>query len=165
MKQDKGKIARLQELMKKDLEVLSRAVVFIFENQTPEEQTVGATVEDNGIGFSGTDSAYLTSAAKRVLSGRPITVNMKPYVEKYMMKYAGQLLKHGFEFEESNDVSFEAFDEMCKRITGVGALSVSKVLNLATQNFIQETASMTGISEEDLLLINRKTKLVLDTVQ
>lgn len=44
-----------------------RALKRIYENQTEDEQTSEFTKYDNGIGFTGSDSEFLTSLAKQLL--------------------------------------------------------------------------------------------------
>ena len=44
-----------------------KALLTIYRNQTYEEQTVQETIEDNGIGFNGTDAEFCSSLAENYL--------------------------------------------------------------------------------------------------
>ncbi len=68
------------------------ALLTVYRNQTFEEQTVSETIEDNGIGFNGTDAKFCTSIAQQYLDGRKLTVNQENSLRKVMQKYARQLI-------------------------------------------------------------------------
>lgn len=59
----KARVAYVKAAMASNDKWLIRGLLAIYRGQTPEEQAVGATVEDNGIGFSGVDAEILTSFA------------------------------------------------------------------------------------------------------
>ena len=69
----------------------TRALLSIYENQTSEEQSSQSTIEDNGIGFNGTDAEFLSSIAQGVLRYGQPTPRQMPHVRKKMPKYANQL--------------------------------------------------------------------------
>lgn len=70
-----------------------KAMVRIFqENQTQQEQATEATVEDNGIGFSGTDGEILSSFAKQQLSRGSLSPKQMVIVFKKMPKYHKQVI-------------------------------------------------------------------------
>ena len=69
----------------------TRALLSIFERQTPDEQAADQTVEDNGIGFNGTDAEFLSSIAKGVMRYGQPTPRQMPHVKRKMPKYANQL--------------------------------------------------------------------------
>lgn len=89
-----------------------RGLFAIFANQTPDEQTFGQTVEDNGLGFNGVDAEILTSFAMQaqtvvarleqspnpVLRACRYTKALSPkqmdIARTKMLKYAGQLAAH-----------------------------------------------------------------------
>jgi hypothetical protein len=68
-----------------------RALVKIYERQTADEQVMGHTKEDNGIGFSGIDSAILSSFAVQVNNGRNLSVKQMNIVYKRMPRYHKQV--------------------------------------------------------------------------
>jgi hypothetical protein len=70
------------------------ALVVVYNGQTAAEKAVNVTVEDNGIGFSGTD-AWLGSVAQQHLDGRTISEKQMVYVFKAAKKYAGQVIRAG----------------------------------------------------------------------
>jgi hypothetical protein len=62
------------------------------ENQTQAEQAAEATREDNGIGFTGTDGAFLSSLAKQQLSRGSLSPKQMVFVFKKMPKYHAQVI-------------------------------------------------------------------------
>jgi membrane-bound lytic murein transglycosylase len=70
-----------------------KALVRIFkENQTSSEQSMEATTDDNGIGFTGTDGHFLTSLAKQYISRGKLSDKQMVHVMKKMPKYARQVI-------------------------------------------------------------------------
>ena len=70
-----------------------KALVRIFqENQTQQEQAAETTVEDNGIGFSGTDGEILSSFAKQQLARGSLSPKQMTIVFKAMPKYHKQVI-------------------------------------------------------------------------
>lgn len=69
-----------------------KALLTIYRNQTFEEQTVSETIEDNGIGFNGTDAKFCTSLAQQYLDYRKLSDKQYNSLRKVMQKYAGQLI-------------------------------------------------------------------------
>jgi hypothetical protein len=69
----------------------TRALLAIYAHQTAYEQSAGATTEDNGVGFSGTDAEFLSSVASQAKRGRQLSEKQMVYVRKRMGKYANQL--------------------------------------------------------------------------
>jgi len=86
---------------------LIRGMFAILGNQTPDEQAMGQTVEDNGLGFNGVDAEILTSfcgQAQMRLTALPandptrysrcLTPKQLEIARKLMLKYCGQLAAH-----------------------------------------------------------------------
>ena len=71
---------------------LYKALLLIYSKQTATEQEMGATVEDNGIGFSGCDAELLTSFAKGLTQYGHLTEKQLPYARKKVRKYWRQLM-------------------------------------------------------------------------
>ena len=70
-----------------------KALVRIFqENQTQQEQAAETTVEDNGIGFSGTDGQILSSFARQQLARGSLSPKQMTLVFKKMPKYHKQVI-------------------------------------------------------------------------
>ena len=69
-----------------------KALLTIYKNQTFEEQTVQETIEDNGIGFNGTDAEFCSSLAEQYLKYKKLSVKQYNSLRKVMQKYAGQLI-------------------------------------------------------------------------
>ena len=70
---------------------LMRGLVAIYNRQTEDEQSVGVTSHDNGIGFNGVDAFILTSIAQQFVRNGSVSPKQKDIVRKKMLKYAGQL--------------------------------------------------------------------------
>lgn len=77
-----------------------RALVWIFRQQTAEEQAAGATILLNGRGFSGNDAEFLTSLARQYLDKQArfpgskvwLSPKQEALVLKKMPRYAAQLI-------------------------------------------------------------------------
>ena len=69
-----------------------KALLTIYRNQTYEEQTVQETIEDNGIGFNGTDAEFCSSLAENYLRFHRLSDKQYNSLRKVMQKYAGQLI-------------------------------------------------------------------------
>lgn len=74
-----------------------RAALRIFRYQTTEEADFGATLESNGVGFSGFDANFLTSVVKQHLEGRRLTKKQSDALRRIMPKYAEQLYRIVYE--------------------------------------------------------------------
>jgi hypothetical protein len=77
-----------------------RALVVVYNEQTPTEQDYEVTAYTNGVGFTGIDAEILTSFAKQYLNkverfGRTATLSPRQMelLHKKMPKYAGQLYR------------------------------------------------------------------------
>ena len=67
------------------------AIKAIYDNQTDTEQTVGHTIEDNGIGFSGCDAEILSSFAEQIIQRGSLSQKQMVYARKKISKYSKQL--------------------------------------------------------------------------
>ena len=72
---------------------LFRGLTAIYARQTADERNDGVTKHENGVGFSGVDSSFLSNAAKFYQDAGFLTAKHKASVRKAMGKYAGQLAK------------------------------------------------------------------------
>lgn len=68
-----------------------RMLQALYKRQTDFEQEIEATTENNGIGFNGADSHFLSSVAKNSKSYGNLTSKQCEHVAKKLIKYAGQL--------------------------------------------------------------------------
>jgi hypothetical protein len=85
-------VADLKDHMVADLTGASAvAVLFqIYERQTADEQAVGCTKEDNGVGFTGVDAAFATSLVEQVKERHSLSPKQIACVMKMTKKYARQ---------------------------------------------------------------------------
>lgn len=70
-----------------------KALLRIYKNQTAAEQTVGATVVYNNIGFTGADAPILSSFAKQLEKKGCLSEKQNSFLMKKIGKYAAQLVK------------------------------------------------------------------------
>jgi|AntRauTorcE11897_2_1112592.scaffolds.fasta_scaffold00114_53 hypothetical protein len=71
---------------------LLRGLVVIYGFQTEAEQAMGVTAEDNGLGFNGVDSEFLSSLAEQYMKRGTLSPRQIEFARKKMVKYARQLL-------------------------------------------------------------------------
>jgi hypothetical protein len=81
----------IREKLKTDDLWLRRAVVAIFEQQTSDERSAGMTVEDNGMGFNGSDAPSMSRIAQQIQRDGFLDYKNVQFARKKMLKYAGQL--------------------------------------------------------------------------
>lgn len=70
---------------------VSRALVVIYERQTADEQASAQTSHRNGMGFNGTDAAFGTSLAQKVLRGWTLSEKQLAAGRRMVKKYWKQL--------------------------------------------------------------------------
>jgi len=69
-----------------------KALKEIYKNQTDDEQRAGCTTHDNGIGFSGADSEFLSSLAVQLNSRGTLSPKQMIFLHKRISKYWNQVL-------------------------------------------------------------------------
>ena len=72
----------------------NRALELLFSWQTEAEREMEHTGELNGRGFSRTDSEILTSFAKQMAEGRPLSPRQREVAAKELPKYSRQIWRH-----------------------------------------------------------------------
>lgn len=84
-----------KEEIRKNMELsdkwLVRGIMAIYSKQTATEQASEATMEDNGIGFSGADATILSSFAKQYQERGFLTSKQLSIARNKMLKYSRQL--------------------------------------------------------------------------
>jgi len=83
----------LKNQIKTDKLTAWRALKRIYENQTADEQRAEVTRYENGVGFTGTDSEFLSSLAKQLLERGSLSDKQTGFLFKLMPKYARQLVE------------------------------------------------------------------------
>lgn len=86
------RIAYFKDQLKSNPKWALRGLIRIYERQTEDERQVGATVHDNGIGFSGCDAEILSSFAQQYLRWGRLSAKQMSILYRKMPKYARQLL-------------------------------------------------------------------------
>ena len=92
LKTKAAKIEYVREMLKTNEVWMYRGLIAIYEKQTFDEQQSKDTTHSNGVGFTGSDAAFLSSMAQAYLDNRFFTDRMKAGVKKAMPKYARQLV-------------------------------------------------------------------------
>lgn len=70
-----------------------RAIIRLYECQTPGEQCAESTVEQNGAGFNGTDAKILSSFAQQLLRyNRGLSQKQLDIAHKRLPKYSRQVM-------------------------------------------------------------------------
>jgi hypothetical protein len=73
---------------------ITRALLYMFDRQTQDEQSSLTTSHTNGIGFTGVDAEFLSSVATRCRKyNQDVSPKQFPYVRKKLVKYSGQLVE------------------------------------------------------------------------
>jgi hypothetical protein len=91
------------------------ALIKLYARQTADEQQSQATRHDNGVGFNGTDSAFLSSLAEQAIARRAdrkagkipahwtdLSPRQMTALRKAIKKYAGQLLQIAEDTQAAN---------------------------------------------------------------
>lgn len=83
----------IRELVQTNDKVLYGALKKLYACQTVDEQSIGETVVQNGVGFNGADSKILSSMAEFLNRNGYLSVKQKALVRKKMVKYTKQLTR------------------------------------------------------------------------
>jgi hypothetical protein len=70
-----------------------RAIVALYNYQTPDEQQSEMTKHNNAVGFNGVDAPLLSSFADQIIRGRTLTERQLVYAYRKLPKYAKQLAR------------------------------------------------------------------------
>ena len=89
----KEMIAALKERLASDDRWALRALALVYRNQTADEQNAQATLEHNGIGFSGPDAEILSSFAQQYQRRGMLSPRQMHVLKRKMPSYAGQVLR------------------------------------------------------------------------
>lgn len=69
-----------------------KALVILFNRQTPDEQANAEVHHNNGVGFTRKDSKILTSLAKQYINGKVLSSKQMYLLMSLIPKYAKQLV-------------------------------------------------------------------------
>lgn len=82
----------LQKKLSTDSKWALKALLKIYEFQTPQEKVAESTLIHNEVGFSGHDGQILSSMAKQYLKRKFLTAKQVKFLKQSMVKYWEQLL-------------------------------------------------------------------------
>jgi len=114
----KQKIEELRELLRTRQKWAQRGLLRIYTFQTENEQSLQATVEQNGVGFTGTDANILSSMAQQLKARGFLTEGQMKVVFKLMPKYAGQLYRYVEQTQGQHD---EHCTDLCDPVSNRAA--------------------------------------------
>lgn len=83
----------IKVLVQTNDKVLYGALKKLYAEQTADEQSVGQTRHNNGVGFNGADSKFLSSVSEFLLKRGYLTDKQKFVVRKKLVKYNKQLTR------------------------------------------------------------------------
>lgn len=84
--------AYLKDLLKTNDKALLRAIVLVYDNQTPEEKDKGESIENNCIGFSKIDAKEMGDIARKIKANKALTKEELAKARNKMLKYWKQLM-------------------------------------------------------------------------
>lgn len=84
--------AYLQKLVRTNDKALLRAVIAIYDRQTPSERISGQSTEDNGVGFTKWDAEEMSDIAIKIKNGLRLSPNEMLHTRIVMPKYWRQLM-------------------------------------------------------------------------
>lgn len=87
----KAKVTRLKELINENERFTVWALLEVFKNQTSVEQECQATIDLNGIGFSGVDAEILTSFAQQYQRRQSLSDKQMAIARRRVPAYAAQI--------------------------------------------------------------------------
>lgn len=82
----------LKDLLKSNDKALLRAIVLIYENQTPEEKSKSESIENNCVGFSKIDAKEMGDIARKIKANKALTKGELAKSRNKMQKYWKQLM-------------------------------------------------------------------------
>ena len=88
----KQQITFLKKQLSSNKKWALKALIRIYQFQTDSEQTCGETIEENGVGFSGSHSVILSGIANQVIRYNSISNKQLAIVHRIIPHYARQIL-------------------------------------------------------------------------
>lgn len=82
----------LKDLVKSNDNALIKAIVCIYDRQTPDEKNADETIDENGIGFSKVDAYEMGKIARKIKNGENLTKGELAKSRNKMQKYWKQLM-------------------------------------------------------------------------
>ena len=87
-KADRPIVESILKALDESPKAVMRAIVIIGNNQTADELSQEATLQHNGVGFTGTDARYGTYLYGQIKAGRGLSPKMLEGARKMAKKYA-----------------------------------------------------------------------------
>jgi hypothetical protein len=83
----------IKTLLETNPKAVERAIVAIYERQTPDEKATHETSKTNGVGFSKFDAEFLSSLAEWIKRGRTLTPRQLAIGRNKIKRYHRQLVE------------------------------------------------------------------------
>ncbi len=83
----------IKTLVQTNDKVLYGALKRLYNEQTNDEKCIGETTHNNGVGFNGADSKFLSSVSEFLIKNGFLTEKQKFITRKKLVKYTKQLTK------------------------------------------------------------------------
>lgn len=83
----------IKTLVQTNDKVLYGALKKLYNEQTSDEKAAGETKHNNGVGFNGADSKFMSSVAEFLIKRGFMTDKQKYCVRKRLVKYTKQLTR------------------------------------------------------------------------
>lgn len=93
MNEKKWRKEEIREMLEMNDKAVVRGLVRIYEKQTDDEKKTEMTTHENGVGFNGSDSRFLSKLACFYIKHGYLSEKQLSIVRKRILKYAGQLTK------------------------------------------------------------------------
>lgn len=94
----------IQEKLSTDSRWVERSLIKLYGRQTEDEKTTKETRWENGMGFNGSDSRYLSYCSQWVLSGRSLSGVHLEKCGKKLQKYWKQILDEIIEHNRQREL-------------------------------------------------------------
>lgn len=101
---EKAGIEAIRAAIITDRNFAIQALLTVYAAQTSTERSIAATIEDNGVGFSGADAEFATSLCEQYNRRGNLSEKQWPYVCKIAKKYAVQVYNAGMRAPEVKEV-------------------------------------------------------------
>ena len=87
----KERIEKIRSLIMTNDKAVCRGIVAIYKRQTESEKCNESTQVHNGIGFNSFDAQFMSSLAKQLLDGKPLSAKQMAIGRNKIVRYSKQL--------------------------------------------------------------------------
>lgn len=97
-------VNEIKSLLETNDTMVYRSLIQLYNCQDDIEKLLGETVCQNGVGFNGVDSPFMSSCAKFYINNNYLSPKQTERVRKTIMKYSKQItrLANSYELNKAN---------------------------------------------------------------